>query len=215
MVGKQGTTLMTQQPISFTDGEAYERGMAPWSQLVGEAFLDWLAPQSGLRWLDIGCGNGAFTELLTQRCAPSETQGIDPSEAQIAFACTRPAARNATFRLGDAMALPFEVGRFDAAVMALVLFFVPDPARGVAEMTRIAAPGGAIAAYVWDVFGGGIPTSPIQAELLEFGILPAHPPSAGASRMEALRGLWTDAELEAVETRDITVHRSFRDFEAL
>ena len=76
----------------------------------------------------VTCGSGAFTELLAQRCAPAEIQGIDPSEAQFAFARARPALREATFLRGDAMALPFETDRFDAAVMALVLFFVPDPA---------------------------------------------------------------------------------------
>ena len=204
---------MTQQPIRFTDGKAYERGMGPWSQLVGEVFLNWLAPQSGLRWIDIGCGNGAFTELLVQQCAPAETQGIDPSEAQIAFARTRTGASDATFLLGDAMALPFEAGRFDAAVMALVLFFVPEPAKGVAEMTRVVAPGGTVAAYVWDIFGGGSPTSPIQAELLDLGVQPTLPPRADASRMEVLRALWTNAGLEAVETREITVRRTFSGFE--
>ncbi len=34
--------------------------MGAWSRLAGEIFLDWLAPRSGLRWIDIGCGNGAF-----------------------------------------------------------------------------------------------------------------------------------------------------------
>ncbi|MSP03445.1 MAG: methyltransferase domain-containing protein [Acetobacteraceae bacterium] len=204
---------MTQQPPRFNDGAAYERGMAGWSQLVGNVFLDWLAPPPGLRWIDIGCGNGAFTELLIQRCAPAETQGIDPSEAQLAFARTRPAARDAAFLLGDAMALPFGVDRFDAAVMALVIFFVPDPVKALAEMKRVVAPGGTVAAYVWDIFGGGSPGEPVQIEMRAAGITQPRPPSAGASRMEALRDLWTGAGLEAVETRDIAVRRSFASFE--
>src|SRR5262249_61134736 len=118
---------MPEQSIRFEDGDAYERGMSPWSQLAGQIFLDWLAPPAGLRWLDVGCGTGAFTELLVQRCAPVETQGIDPHEVQLAVARLRPGARGAVFLQGDAIALPFERGRFDAAVMALVLFFVPDP----------------------------------------------------------------------------------------
>jgi hypothetical protein len=48
---------MATDQIRFDDGAAYERYMGKWSQLVGENFLDWLAPGSGLRWLDIGCGN--------------------------------------------------------------------------------------------------------------------------------------------------------------
>ena len=88
--------------IRFEDGAAYERMMGTWSRLAGAIFLDWLAPRSGLRWIDVGCGNGAFTELLVERCAPTEVQGIDPSEAQLAFARSRPAARIAEFRQGDA-----------------------------------------------------------------------------------------------------------------
>src|SRR5213593_2404446 len=139
--------LMVQQQIRFDDGAAYERVMGAWSRPAGEIFLDWLAPPVGLRWIDIGCGNGAFTEILVERCAPVEVQGVDPSEGQLAFALERPAACVAQFRLGDAMALPFPKDRFDAAVMALVIFFVPDPAKGVAEMVRVVGPGGIVAAY--------------------------------------------------------------------
>ena len=91
---------MAEFKIRFDDGAAYERMMGVWSRLAGDIFLDWLAPPPGLRWVDIGCGNGAFTELIVERCAPAEIQGIDPSQAQLAFARTRPAARVAQFPAG-------------------------------------------------------------------------------------------------------------------
>jgi ubiquinone/menaquinone biosynthesis C-methylase UbiE len=150
---------MAEQQIRFDDGAAYERMMGTWSRLAGDIFLDWLAPRPGLRWIDIGCGSGAFTELLVERCAPTEVQGIDPSEAQLAFARARPAARLAQFRRGDATALPFPDGRFDGAVMALVIFFVPAPAKGVAEMVRVVQPGGTVATYAWDMEAADIPGS--------------------------------------------------------
>ena len=204
---------MAQRPIRFDDGAAYERMMAVWSRLVGEIFLDWLSPETGQRWIDVGCGSGAFTELLVQRCNPAEAHGIDPSEAQLAFARTRQGAGGATFLQGDAMALPFDAGRFDAAAMALVIFFIPQPAKGVAEMARVVRPGGLIAAYVWDALGGGSPTAPFLAEIAALGLTPSLPPSASASRIEALRGLWMDAGLEGVETREITVQRTFPNFQ--
>ena len=142
-----------------------------------------------------------------------EMQGIDPSEAQLAFARARPGVRGARFLQSDAMALPFENTRFDAAAMALVIFFVPDPARSVAEMARVVCPGGMVATYAWDMLGGGFPFDPIQIEIRALGIAPPLPPSVGASRMEALRGLWANAGLQAVDTREITVQRTFADFD--
>jgi ubiquinone/menaquinone biosynthesis C-methylase UbiE len=204
---------MSEPRIRFEDGAAYERMMGVWSRLTGDIFLDWLAPRPGLRWIDVGCGNGAFTELLAARYAPVEIQGIDPSEAQITFARGRPSARVATFEKGDAMALPFSDNSFDAAIMALVIFFVPDPARGVAEMARVVGPGGIVSAYAWDVTGGGLPAAPIHAEMRAMGIAPPLPPSFEASRLESLRDLWTEAGLERVETREIAVQRTFASFE--
>jgi SAM-dependent methyltransferase len=204
---------MTEPQIRFNDGAAYERMMGVWSRLVAEIFLDWLAPRPGLRWLDVGCGSGAFTELIVERCAPGEVQGIDPSDAQLDFARQRPGASMATFAKGDAMALPFPEDRFDAASMALVIFFVPDPAKGVAEMVRVVRPGGIVAAYAWDIPGGGVPHEPIQAEIAAIGLKPLRPPSAEVSRIEALGALWTRAGLEEVEVREIAVQRIFADFE--
>lgn len=199
--------------IRFDDGAAYERYMGKWSQLAGAAFLDWLAPEPGLRWLDVGCGNGAFTEMLVERPAPLSVDGIDPSEAQLAFARTRPVSRVARFHQGDAMALPFPGDSFDAAVMPLVIFFVPVPARGVAEMARVVRPGGIVAAYAWDMLGGGFPYQALQDEMRGMGFTVPVPPSPEASRMDAQRDLWVGAGLDAVETREIAVQRTFADFD--
>jgi ubiquinone/menaquinone biosynthesis C-methylase UbiE len=211
--GSSKEIAVAEQEIRFDDGAAYEQMMGIWSRTAGDVFLDWLAPRSGLSWIDVGCGNGAFTELIVARCAPAEVHGIDPSEGQLAFARTRLAADVAQFHRGDAMALPFPNDSFDAAVMALVIFFVPDPTKGVAEMTRTVRPGGLVSAYAWDIPGGGLPNSPIQAEMRAMGIKPLLPPNANAARIDALRNLWTRAGLEAVQTHEITVQRTFDSFD--
>ncbi|MDE2592827.1 MAG: class I SAM-dependent methyltransferase [Burkholderiales bacterium] len=204
---------MATEQIRFTNGAAYERFMGHWSQLAGEVFLDWLAPQAGLRWLDVGCGNGAFTDLIFQRHAPASVQGIDPSEEQLAFARTRPISGVAQFTQGDAMALPYSDNSFDVAVMPLVIFFVPDPAKGVAEMVRVVSPGGAVTAYAWDMYGGGFPYEALQAEIRAMGIPLPTPPSPEASRVDVMQALWAGAGLTHIETREITVQRTFQDFD--
>jgi SAM-dependent methyltransferase len=198
--------------IRFNDGAAYERYMGKWSQLVGTTFLDWLAPKPNLRWLDVGCGNGAFTEQIVERCAPASVHGIDPSPEQLAHAQTRAALSVAQFRRGDAMAQPYPDNQFDIAVMPLVIFFVPDPSKGVAEMTRVVCPGGMVAAYAWDMVGGGFPYESLRSEMRDMGIAVPVPPSPDSSRLDAMTALWTRAGLDAVQTREIGVQRTFADF---
>ena len=204
---------MTEQTIRFDDGAAYERYMGVWSRLVARSFLEWLSPKPGLHWLDVGCGNGAFTEMIVERCAPASVAGIDPSEGQLAFARTRAALRAADLRQGDAMTLPYADSSFDVAIMPLVIFFVSDPAKGVAEMTRVVRPGGFVAAYAWDMLGGGFPYHALQAEMRALGFPPSKPPSPDASTESGLRDLWAAAGLTAIETRPITVERTFADFD--
>lgn len=203
---------MAEPAIVFNDGDLYERTMGVWSRQAGQVFLDWLDPAPGQRWLDVGCGNGAFTELLMQRLAPAEAQGIDPSAEQIAYARKRPGAQGAAFQQGDALALPFGADRFDAATMALVLFFVPDPPKGVAEMARVVRPGGLVAAYAWDLLGGGFPYDAIQQEFRAQGVEPPLPPHPGVSREDAMARLWTEAGLQDVATRAIRVTRTYPSF---
>ena len=65
-----------------------------------------------------------------------------------------------------------------AAVMALVLFFVPDPRQGVRELVRVVKSGGMIAAYQWDLAGGGFPLQPILDAVHAAGYRSQQPPSA-------------------------------------
>lgn len=204
---------MSAQAIRFDDGAAYERMMGTWSRLIGGAFVDWLSPPPNLRWVDIGCGNGAFTQLLVERCTPMAVEGVDPSEGQLAFARERLATPVAKFRQGDAMALPFADGSFDAAVMALVVFFIPDPARGVAEMARVVRPGGLAVAYVWDIVNGGGPSEAIIIQMEEMGFPPPRAPEAEASTPEGLHALWTRAGFVDLEARVLRTRRTFDDFE--
>jgi SAM-dependent methyltransferase len=203
---------MTARANVFTDGEAYERLMGRWSQHVGARFLDWLDLPKGLRCLDVGCGNGAFTEVLAARAAPSELVGVDPSEGQIAYAKNRNGARNAQFRVGDAQSLPFSDGSFDAAIMALVISFVPDPAKAVAEMARVVSPGGWVAAYMWDVGANLTPHGPCYVALDALGFAISGRPN-DVSGLGTMRALWKQAGLALIETREIEIPVTFSDLD--
>jgi len=203
---------MTEQ-IRFLDGAAYDRYMGEWSRLAGATFLDWLDPGDAWRWLDVGCGSGAFTNMLVERYAPLSVHGIDPSEEQLAFARARVSSPVVRFDVGGATAVPFPDDAFDAAVMPLVIFFVPDPAKGVAEMARVVRPGGIVTAYAWDMEGGGFPYDALKVEMRRLNVIIPEAPNPGASRTEVMRDLWAGAGLDAVETREITVQRVFASFD--
>ncbi len=197
--------------IQFNDGAGYERYMGQWSQLAGRAFLAWLAPPPRWRWLDVGCGNGAFTEMIVDTASPASVHGIDPSEAQLAFARSRPRTRSVVYRQGSATALNFNSDDFDAAVMPLVIVFVPDPAKAIGEMRRVVRTGGCVAAYMWDQ--DGFPYHALMAEMRTLGADVPVPPSPDAARLDAMRDLWTAAGLIEVSGLEATVERTFADFD--
>lgn len=140
---------MLEVQVAFDDAAAYDRLMGAWSRAIGERFLDWLAPAPTQRWLDIGCGAGAFTQLILQHCSPQSIVGADPAAAQVDYARQAIPSPSPEFRVADAMALPFADSEFDIVASALVINFIPDRAKAFVEMHRVLRPGGSVAGYVW------------------------------------------------------------------
>lgn len=200
-------------PFVFDDGAAYELMMGRWSALVAQPFLPWLALPAGLAWLDDGCGDGSFTHVLMEHQHPATVIGVDPAPAQLNYARGRVTDTRVRFLEGDAQALPLQDACVDAAVMALVLFFVPDPLQGVREMVRVVKDGGTIAAYQWDLDGGGFPLQPILDAVHAEGYQSQRPPSAWAAALEASECLWRSAGLVDVHTHQFEVSRSFECFD--
>ena len=196
----------------FTDGAAYERFMGRWTRAAGTIFLDWVAPRTGARWLDIGCGTGVFTELVVDTCSPATVVAVDPAEPQIELARKKPIAQRADFRVADAQTLPFSDGAFDVVVSALVINFIPDRPRALAEMRRVCHPGGVIAGYVWDFAGQRSPNFPIRVGLNQVGAKPPPTPGTEDSRLEALTSLFAAGKLTDIVTKTIDVTMSFPDF---
>lgn len=200
-------------PFVFDDGAAYELMIGRWSALVAQPFLEWLELPHGLAWLDDGCGDGSFTQSLVLHQRPASVIGVDPAPAQLSFARQRLASATVRFMEGDAQALPLPDASVDAAVMALVLFFVPDPPQGVRELVRVVKPGGIIAAYQWDLAGGGFPLQPILDAVHAEGHRSQQPPSAWTAALQASEDLWRNAGLVDVQTRRFEVSRTFEGFD--
>jgi ubiquinone/menaquinone biosynthesis C-methylase UbiE len=196
----------------FSDGEAYERTMGRWSRPVGAQFIDWLGAPRGLNWVDVGCGNGAFTEVLIERCAPAAVSAIDPSPGQVAYARSRVQGQKADYQVGDAQALPYPDKSFDAAAMALVIIFIPDAQKAVAEMARVVKPGGLVATYMWDI-PGGLPMAPMYAAMKAAGFQLPAPPGSPNSHLPQLQALWQGAGLVALETTTFRIPVVFADFD--
>lgn len=197
-------------------GNLYEPYVGRWSRLVARDLLTWLQVPARKDWLDVGCGTGALTEVILQHAQPRTVKGIDPSSGFVEHAKAHIGSSLASFEVGDAQSLPVGAKEFDVAVSGLVLNFVPQPPRAVADMARAVRPGGTVAAYVWDYAGkmelmryfwdAAVALDRVAYDLDEGRRFPICQPTP-------LAELFAQAGLHAVEVRPIDVPTHFRDFD--
>jgi len=207
----------TSRHDAWQAGDSYDIYMGRWSRQIAPAFLDWLRPAGNLDWLEVGCGTGALSAAILAQCEPKSLISIDPSEGFLAKARANVLDGPVEFRAGDAQALAIDDESRDVVVSALVLNFIPDKGKALAEMKRVARPGGTVAFYVWDYPGGGMEfmrafwtaatsLDPDARDLTEDRRFPFCTP-------EGLTGLARDAGLGSVEHAKIEMPAIFRDFE--
>jgi ubiquinone/menaquinone biosynthesis C-methylase UbiE len=204
---------MAETQVAFNDADAYERYMGQWSRAVGEKFLAWLAPPNNARWLDLGCGTGAFTDLILKHGAPASVTGVDPAPAQVEHAKKRfPAAQ---FRVGNSMELPFKDDEFDVVGSALVLHFIPDRAKAFAEMQRVARAGGLVSGFTWErsATSKGAPYVPMMKALQSIGIEPTTSPTVPEANLDGLRESVGQAGFRDVEVTTIEAMQGYPSFD--
>lgn len=146
--------MIASSTFPATDGDAYEEQMGRWSRRLAEPFLDFADPGEAGCMLDLGCGTGSLAQALAGRSGTCRIVGLDASDAYVEHARRRIGDPRVEVRAGDACAIPFLDGRFDAVLSLLMLPFVPRAEAAVAEMRRVARPGAVVAAASWDARGG-------------------------------------------------------------
>lgn len=103
----------------------------------------WVCGRATGRVLEVAVGTGLN---LPHYRGDVPLVGIDlsPAMVELARARAREIGRAADLRVGDAEALDFPDGSFDAVVCTFSLCGIPDPHRAVGEMARVLAPGGSL-----------------------------------------------------------------------
>jgi SAM-dependent methyltransferase len=159
-----------------------------------EAAFERVELEAGQLVLDVGCGVGAFLQLVADRGAVPA--GIDASEALIAFARKR--IPGADLRVGDMEALPWSDATFDLVTGFNSFFFATHMVTALREAGRVAKPGAPVVIQVW----GAHDRCDLEAmKQVARPFLPPRPPDAppdpDLSEPGVLAALVTEAGLRA------------------
>ncbi len=107
--------------------------------------LDMLSIEPGDKVLDVACGPGNFTRDFARAAGDGLVVGIDASASMLDVAVRDTDSDNVAYIRGDAGALPFRDGSFDAICCFAALYLIEEPLRALAEIVRVLAPGGRVA----------------------------------------------------------------------
>jgi SAM-dependent methyltransferase len=198
--------------VSFeVSADAYGRFMEGYSRPLAVAFADLAGVSEGQRALDVGCGPGALTAELAGRLGAGAVGAVDPSRSFVAAARER--LPGVDVRLAAAERIPFPDDSFDAALAQLSVHFMADPVAGLREMARVTAPGGVVAACVWDHAGGRSPVALLWQAARDLD--PSAPDESGLAgvREGHLASLFTGAGLTGARATAITVQARYASFE--
>jgi ubiquinone/menaquinone biosynthesis C-methylase UbiE len=136
-----------QKEIAFFDAHAAVDDYNVFSDEANARLIDNFVRLSGLRpgsrVIDLGCGSGVFTHLLSAR--GFEAAGLDISPKLLDLA--RRKYPGLQFDEGDVEALPYEAGSVDGVLLSGLVHHLPDPSRCAAEVARVLRPGGRFVAF--------------------------------------------------------------------
>lgn len=139
--------LKAKQQATWSSGDYGVIGST--LQIIGESLVEAIDLRSGMKVLDVACGNGNAALAAARRYA--DVTGIDYVPALVEAARRRASADGlqARFEVGDAEALPFADGSFDAVTSVVGVMFTANHEQAAAEMMRVVRPGGVIAMANW------------------------------------------------------------------
>jgi SAM-dependent methyltransferase len=190
--------------------DSYWRFIGRFSEPLAVQFVQLADAHAGQRVLDVGCGPGALTAQLVHVLGSGGVTAVDPSASFVA--AIRDRFPEVSVHRGAAERLPFADRTFDAALAQLVVHFMTDPVRGLAEMARVTRPDGLVAASVWDHAGGNGPLAVFWQAVHDLD--PGADDEAGlpGAREGHLADLCAAAGLQHIESGSLTVEVPFATF---
>jgi ubiquinone/menaquinone biosynthesis C-methylase UbiE len=145
------TQVKQRQQQMWSSGDFH--AVATLIQPVADELCNIVDLQAGWRVLDVACGSGNAA-IAAARCG-CLVAGVDYVPELLARGRRRLEAEGISADLieGDAEAIPFPAGSFDAVLSVFGAMFAPNHAQAAAELTRVCRPGGKIGLATWTPHG--------------------------------------------------------------